>query len=113
MSDPVAVETPPVSAVEAGSPYGIVQRPKIAKRPSSSTTELPKMPLSEAITMLHVYDDRIVHTVIPIPEAPEVSGQPGSMRALLDALSPEERREIISRKDSDFNTGPRDPLTDL
>jgi len=57
----------------------------------------------QAFNVLHVYDDRIVHTVIPIPEAPEVSGQPGEMRALLDALSPEERREIISRKDSDFN----------
>ena len=68
--------------------------------------------------MVHVYDDRIVHTVIPIPEAPEVSGQPAAMREALDALSPEERREIISRKDSDFNTRaepdePREPLTDL
>jgi 3',5'-cyclic-AMP phosphodiesterase len=64
---------------------------------------------------VHVYDDRIVHTVIPIPQAPEVSGQPAAMREALDALSPEERREIISRKDSDFNNPtvshePRDPV---
>jgi Icc protein len=73
---------------------------------------------AQAFNTIHVYDDRLVHTVIPIPEAPEVSGQPGAMRELLDALSPEERREIISRKDSDFNNHteshePRDPLTDL
>ena len=72
----------------------------------------------QAFNTVHVYDDRIVHTVIPIPEAPEVSGQPAAMRELLDALSPEERRDIISRKDSDFNQQPgsqesRDPLTDL
>ena len=71
----------------------------------------------QAFNTVHVYDDRIVHTVIPIPEAPEVSGQPEEMRAALEALSPEERREIISRKDSDFNNPgsqePRDPLTDL
>ena len=72
----------------------------------------------QAFNTVHVYDDRIVHTVIPIPEAPEVSGQPANVRSLLEALSPEERREIISRKDSDFNTKaeshePRDPLTDL
>jgi 3',5'-cyclic-AMP phosphodiesterase len=72
----------------------------------------------QAFNAVHVYDDRIVHTVIPIPEAPEVSGQPANVRSLLEALSPEERREIISRKDSDFNTKaeshePRDPLTDL
>ena len=72
----------------------------------------------QAFNTVHVYDDRIAHTVIPIPEAPEVSGQLGSMREVLEALSPEERREIISRKDSDFNKGheshePRDVLTDL
>jgi 3',5'-cyclic AMP phosphodiesterase CpdA len=57
----------------------------------------------QAFNTVHVYDDRLVHTVIPIPEAPEITGQPGSMREVLEALSPEERREIISRKDSDFN----------
>jgi Icc protein len=69
----------------------------------------------QAFNTVHVYDDRIVHTVIPLHEAPEVSGQPAAVRELLEALSPEERREIISRKDSDFNTGSgaRDPLTDL
>jgi 3',5'-cyclic-AMP phosphodiesterase len=74
----------------------------------------------QAFNTVHVYDDRIVHTVIPIPEAPEVTGQPGEMRAPLDALSPEERREIVSRKDSDFNSRtdshePHDenPLTEL
>ena len=34
----------------------------------------------QAFNTVHVYDDRIVHTVIPIPEAPEVSGQPAAMR---------------------------------
>jgi Icc protein len=62
----------------------------------------------QAFTMVHVYDDRLVHTVIPIPEAPEVSGQPAEMRATLDALTPDERREIISRKDSFFNAGNED-----
>jgi hypothetical protein len=74
----------------------------------------------QAFNTVHVYDDRIVHTVIPIPEAPEITGQPGSMREVLEALSPQERREIISRKDSDFNNrheahGPHreNPLTEL
>ena len=61
----------------------------------------------QAFNTVHVYDDRIVHTVIPIPEAPEVSGQPAAVSEVLEALSPEERREIISRKDSDFNTARR------
>jgi 3',5'-cyclic AMP phosphodiesterase CpdA len=57
----------------------------------------------QAFNTVHVYADRIVHTVVPIAEAPEVSGQVGAMREALDALTAEERREIISRKDSDFN----------
>jgi hypothetical protein len=74
----------------------------------------------QAFNTVHVYDDRIVHTVIPIPEAPEVSGQGAEMRAVLEALSPEERREIISLKDSDFNRrgeahqpSDENPLTEL
>jgi 3',5'-cyclic AMP phosphodiesterase CpdA len=73
----------------------------------------------QAFTLVHVYDDRLVHTVIPVFDAPEVSGQPAALREALDALSPEERREIVSRKKSDFNTRTeshghtRDALTDL
>lgn len=59
----------------------------------------------QAITMVHVYDDRVVHTVVPVDEAPEVSGFPSDVRAQVEALSPEERRELLSRKDSPLYTG--------
>ena len=57
----------------------------------------------QAITVLHVYDDRVVHTIVPLAEAPEVSGFPADVVAQLEALSADERREILSRKDSAFN----------
>jgi Icc protein len=56
-----------------------------------------------SFTMMHVYADRIVHTVVPLAEAPEVSGFPADVIAQVEALSPEERREALSRKDSAFN----------
>ncbi|GAB6987664.1 metallophosphoesterase family protein [Nocardioides pyridinolyticus] len=59
----------------------------------------------QAMTMVHVYDDRIVHTVVPVDEAEEVSGYPSDVRAQIEALSPEERRELLSRKDSPVYTG--------
>ena len=59
----------------------------------------------QAVTMVHVYDDRVVHTVVPVAEAPEVSGFPSDVRAQVEALSPEERRELLSRKDSPIYTG--------
>ena len=62
----------------------------------------------QAATMLHIYADRIVHTVLPVDEAPEVSGFPSDVTAQVEALSHEERREILSRKDSPFYAGEHD-----
>ena len=58
--------------------------------------------------MVHVYDDRIVHTTVPLADAPEVSGFPSDVRAQIVALSPEERRELLSRKDSPVYSGEMD-----
>ena len=52
---------------------------------------------------MHVYADRVVHTIVPVPEAPEVRGFGTDVVPLVEALSPEERRDMFSRKDSDFN----------
>jgi 3',5'-cyclic AMP phosphodiesterase CpdA len=54
----------------------------------------------QAFTMLHVYADRIVHSVVPIDDSAEISGYGMDMAAPFDALSPEERFEVVSRKDS-------------
>lgn len=59
----------------------------------------------QAMTMVHLYDDRVVHTVVPVDEAPEVSGFPSDVRAQVEAMTPEERRELLSRKDSPLYTG--------
>jgi 3',5'-cyclic AMP phosphodiesterase CpdA len=64
----------------------------------------------QAFTMSHVYDDRIVNTVVPLAEAPEVSGFGLEMLPLIDALTPEERLDQISRKDSEFNLGVEGPM---
>ena len=40
---------------------------------------------------MHVYADRVVHTIVPVPEAPEVSGFGLDVVPLVEALSPEER----------------------
>ena len=58
----------------------------------------------QSITMMHVYADRIVHTIVPLAEAPEVSGYPSDVVEQLEMLTAEQRREEISRKDSAFNT---------
>ncbi len=59
----------------------------------------------QAITMMHLYDDRIVHTIVPTADAPEVSGFPSDVTAQVEALTADERRELLSRKDSPFYAG--------
>ncbi|MXG90226.1 metallophosphoesterase [Nocardioides flavescens] len=58
----------------------------------------------QSFTMCHVYDDRIVHTVVPLADVPEVSGFPSDVRAEVEALSWAERHDMFARKDSDFNS---------
>ena len=102
----------------AGIPVSIASASCYTTDPAPADRLISGVDGHQAFNTVHVYDDRTAHRAIPLPEAPEVSGQPAAMREALDALSPEERREIISRKDSDFNNPtqshePRDPLTDL
>ena len=59
----------------------------------------------QAVNVVHVYADRVVTTLVPLAEAPEVSGFPADVVAQVEALTPEERRELLSRKDSGFYTG--------
>jgi hypothetical protein len=55
--------------------------------------------------VLHLYDDRVVHTVVPVTVAPVVTGPTSDVRTQLEALSPEDRRELVSRTDSPLDTG--------
>jgi hypothetical protein len=59
----------------------------------------------QALTMLHVYPDRIVHTVVPVADADEVTGFPLSIAAEVAKMDPRERFELLSAKDSPLNTG--------
>jgi Icc protein len=59
----------------------------------------------QAVTMVHAYDDRLVHTVVPVAASPEVTGIPRDLLPQLEAISVEEAREIASSKSSPFNLG--------
>ena len=81
------------------------RRPATPPTRRRSTASSPGVDGHQAVTMVHVYDDRVVHTIVPMAEAPEVSGFPADVAAQVEALTPEERREMVSRKDSPLNTG--------
>ncbi len=54
----------------------------------------------QAVNVLHVYDDRIVHSVVPVADAPEITGHPIDVVPQVEALTPEERIELLSSKTS-------------
>ncbi|MCW4384842.1 phosphodiesterase [Salinibacterium sp. SYSU T00001] len=59
----------------------------------------------QSINIVHAYPDRIVHSLIPIGDSPEISGVDAEHRAQIEAMSPDERIAMFSKKDSPFNLG--------
>ncbi|WP_157156548.1 phosphodiesterase [Diaminobutyricimonas sp. LJ205] len=57
----------------------------------------------QSFTLVHVYADRVVHTIVPVGEYAEIAGWPAAARAAVEALDPAERREQLSSKRSTFS----------
>ncbi len=58
----------------------------------------------QAFNLVHVYDDRVVHSIVPVGDAPEVTGFSAEGWAHIEAMSPQQRREMFSNKRSSFNS---------
>lgn len=92
-------------SVFAGIPVSVASATCYTSDPAPLERFVSGVDGHQAVTMVHVYDDRIVHTIVPVDGAREVSGYPSGMRAQVEALTPEERRELVSRKDSPIYSG--------
>ncbi|WP_100365935.1 phosphodiesterase [Diaminobutyricimonas aerilata] len=57
----------------------------------------------QSIDLVHVYDDRIVHTVAPLARFPEVASRPADLIDRISKLDPELRLELLSSKESTFD----------
>jgi hypothetical protein len=64
----------------------------------------------QSVNVLHVYDDTIVTSVVPTHDSVEISGFGADVVPVVEAMTFEERRETLSRKDSDFNRHQDDPV---
>ena len=93
----------------AGIPVSVASASCYTSDPAPADRFVSGVDGHQAVTMLHVYDDRIVHTIVPLAEVPEVSGFPADVVSLIEEMSPEERRETFSRRDSPFNAGELEP----
>lgn len=59
----------------------------------------------QSINLVHVYEDRIVHSTVPVGDTTEITGFSAEHRATIEAMTPEQRLEMFSNKKSKFNLG--------
>ena len=57
----------------------------------------------QSIQLVHVYDDTVVHTVVPVDDFPQLAAYPATLRALAATMTEEQILEMVSNKHSDFN----------
>jgi 3',5'-cyclic-AMP phosphodiesterase len=60
---------------------------------------------NQAFNIVSTYEDRVVHSIIPLLGANEVTGFPAEYRRTIEEMSPQERLDMFSKKDSKFNRG--------
>lgn len=61
--------------------------------------------LGQSINLVHVYEEQIVHSIVPLGDSVEVTAVPSSHWAQIAGMTPEERLEMFSNKNSPFNRG--------
>jgi 3',5'-cyclic AMP phosphodiesterase CpdA len=89
----------------AGIPVSVASATCYTSELSPNQRLLSAVDAHQSFTMVHVYADRVVHSVVPISDAAEISGYGMDMAEPFAALSAEERFEIVSRKDSPLYIG--------
>ncbi|QEE61591.1 phosphodiesterase [Salinibacterium sp. dk2585] len=60
---------------------------------------------AQSMNIVHTYPDRVVHSLVPIGASKEISGVDAKHRAQIEAMTPEQRIAMFSKKDSPFNLG--------
>lgn len=84
----------------AGIPVSVAAASCYTLDPAPQHALLHAVDGGTSITMTHLYEDRVVHTVVPLAESPQLYSVRAGLAEQLLALSPHERRELLSRKDS-------------
>lgn len=91
-------------SVFAGIPVSVAAATCYTLNLSAKDRILSGVDFGQAFNLVHVYDDQIVHSVVPVGDAPEVTGFSSDNWAQIEAMTPEQRRELFSNKRSSFNT---------
>lgn len=88
----------------AGVPVSVASATCYTLDLSAEDRILSGVDFGQSVNLVHVYDDQVVHSIVPVGDTSEVSGVPAAGWEQIAAMTPEQRRETFSRKDSAFNS---------
>ena len=84
----------------AGVPVSVASSTCYVADPAPAGRLLSSVDGHQAVTMMHLYADRVVHSVVSVPHAVEMAGFSLELVEQLEALTPEERHELVASKES-------------
>ena len=87
----------------AGVPVSVASASCYTSDPAPVDRFVSGVDANHAFTMVHAYDDRLVHTLVPLERGPEVSHVGSDIAAALEDVPLEQARELASSKTSSFN----------
>ena len=87
----------------AGIPVSVASASCYTSDPAPVGRFVSGVSSGQAFTMVHAYDDRLVHTIVPLDSGVEVNSVGLDIMAAVEDLTPEEARELASSKTSPFN----------
>jgi len=92
-----------MSGMFAGIPVSVAAATCYTIDPSAPVGSLLGVDGAQSINLVHLYDDQVLHTVVPATSTRQVSGFPESVLDRLAELTHEQRIEAFSSKTSTFN----------
>lgn len=68
---------------------------------------------AQSINLVHVYETDIVHSIVPVENYAQIAGYPATLRVMANTMTAAEIKELVSNKESEFNTAERAQSADL
>lgn len=87
----------------AGVPVSVASATCYTLDLSAEDRILSGVDFGQSFNVVHVYENQLVHSIVPVGDTTEVTGVPAAGWEQIAGMTPEQRMDVFSRKDSDFN----------
>lgn len=88
----------------AGVPVSVAAATCYTLDLSAKDRILSGVDFGQAFNLVHVYDEQVVHSIVPVGDTVEVTGFSAEHWPEIEAMTPQQRLEMFSSKTSAFNS---------